>query len=98
MAHRQLEEHLKTFGYKPVLSTPGLWTHNIRLTTFTLCVDDFGIKYYDKKDTLHLIDALNEKYNTSVDWEGSKYCGMELNWDYNKGHVDISIPTCIQET
>ena len=97
LAHQQLVDHLATFGYKPVMSTPGLWKHETRPTTFTLCVDDFGIKYYDRKDALHLIDALNTKYKTTVDWEGSKYCGMELQWDYNKGHVDISMPNYIRD-
>ncbi len=62
--------------------TPGLWKHNTRKTTFALCVDDFGVKYFCKDDALHLINAVNDNYELTIDWEGKLYCGLNLDWHY----------------
>ena len=72
-----------------------LWTHTTRRTKFCLCVDDFGVKYFSKEDALHLIDALKQGYPTSVDWDGKNYCGYTFDWNYEKGYVDVSMPTYI---
>jgi hypothetical protein len=64
LAYNQLKEHLAPYGYAPVRFTPGLWKHNERRTTFTLAVDDFGIKYFHKADADHLFSAL--PYTTSM--------------------------------
>jgi hypothetical protein len=48
LAYDQLKAHLNQYGYSPVRFTPGLWKHNMHRTTFTLAVDDFGIKYFNK--------------------------------------------------
>ena len=61
-------------GYKQA-RTPGLFIHETRPISFTLVVDDFGIKYTDKKDVVHLKTCLEEIYTMKIDWEGKKYCG-----------------------
>jgi hypothetical protein len=48
LAFDRLKAHLAPHGHAPVRSTPGLWTHTTRRTTFTLAVDDFGIKHFSK--------------------------------------------------
>ncbi len=40
-----LKNRLNTEGYRQSKLVPGLWTHNWRPISFTLVVDDFGIKY-----------------------------------------------------
>ena len=45
IAHTALNEHLQLFGYEPAPITPGLWHHNKNGITFTLVVDNFGIRY-----------------------------------------------------
>ena len=45
LAYKQLYDHLSKFGYVPMKHTPGLWRHESRPTTFTLAVDNIGIKY-----------------------------------------------------
>ena len=62
IAFKQLVPKLEPFGYHPMEHTPGLWRHKTRKTTFALCVDDFGVKYYSKEDALHLIDAFETNY------------------------------------
>jgi len=70
---------LAPYGYSPVKFTPGLWTHNKLKTTFTLVVDDFGIKHLALQDVLHLKQALETKYTVTVDYTGNLYVGVSLN-------------------
>ena len=30
-----------------------------------------------------------------MDWEGENYCGYKLEWNYEKGYIDVSMPTYI---
>ena len=78
--------------YKPMPNTIGLWIHKTRKTTFVLYVDNFGVWYFSKDDAHHLIDALQEKYKITLNWEGSLYCGMDLKWNYSKVWVNIHMP------
>ena len=92
LAHDQLVNHLHKYGYSPDKYAPNIWGHETRKTKFCLCVDDFGVKYFSKNDANHLITALQHSYDITTDWEGKHYCGLALEWDYEKGHVDISMP------
>ena len=59
---------------------------------FNLCVDDFGIKYVGREHAEHLIASLKKHYEAlTIDWKGNKYCGMDINWNYDKGHCDIAV-------
>ena len=92
IAFNQLVKKLAPYGYAPMPFTPGLWRHKTRRTTFVLCVDDFGVKYFSKADAQHLIDALQTNYSLTIDWSGSLYCGLTLDWHYDDGYVDVSMP------
>ena len=72
LAYKQLVNQLKPYGYEPCKFTQGLWKHKTNGITFCICVDDFGIKYTDRANALHLLDALKPKYKISTDW-GKKY-------------------------
>lgn len=92
LANKNLENLLNKDGYVKTKHTPGLWRHVTQPITFTLCVDDFGIKYVGKHNTDHLIKALNKHYKAIiVDWEGKKFCGIDLDWDYCNRTCDISM-------
>ena len=58
LAQELLEKRLNKEGYYQSKYTPGFWTHNTRSISFTLCVDDFGVKYVKEEDKKHLIDCL----------------------------------------
>jgi hypothetical protein len=81
LAFNQLKTHLATHNYAPCTHTPGLWTHSNRNITFTLVVDDFGIKYTNRDDAIHLLTALEELYTVTTDWTGSLYLAMTLSLD-----------------
>ena len=91
IAHLDLVKHLKPFGYFPSKWTPGLWFHKTKPITFTLVVDDFGIKYIKKEHIEHLLKEVEEQYPIKLDWTGSKYLGMNLKWDYENKTVIVGM-------
>ena len=92
LANKLLQKRLKRCGYHPTNFTPGLWTHIWRPVKFTLVVDDFGVKFEGLQHANHLKSTLERWYDITVDWEGSKYVGINLKWDYNKRTLDTSVP------
>ena len=73
-----------------------MWKHETRDTIFCLCVDDFGVKYFSKEDVQHLHDTIATEYTCKIDWKGENFLGYTIKWDYEKGHVDISMPDYIR--
>jgi hypothetical protein len=73
---------LKRHGYHQAKHTSGLFTHETRDISFTLVVDDFGIKYKRQEDVDHLMAALRGKYTMKVVMEAKQYVGISLDWDY----------------
>ena len=73
LAQELLERRLEKYGYKQSKYTPGFWTHETRSICFTLVVDDFGVKYVGEDNAKHLIQVLEEHYDISKDWPGTKY-------------------------
>ena len=92
LANQLLTEPLQKHGYFKCQFTPGLWKHVWRPITFTLVVDDFGIKSDALTHTNHLKRTLEKCYEVKVDWKGSIYVGIQLGWNYDKGYVDTHMP------
>ena len=59
LAYDQLKQHLGSHGYCPIVGTTGMWEHETRRTKFCVCIDDFGIKYFNKDDAEHLLTCLH---------------------------------------
>jgi hypothetical protein len=59
-------------------------------------VEDFGFKYVGREHAEHLMECIKKNYNISSNWEGSAYCGLTLEWNYNNRTVDLSMPGCIK--
>ena len=98
LAYEHLKNSLAPYGYYPIQGTVGLWKHQTRPTKFCLCVDDFGIKFWSKEDAQHLCNAIGATFKYTVDPHGTHYCGLNLDWHYNLGYVDISMPKYVKET
>jgi hypothetical protein len=98
LANNLLVTRLAPHGNHPIKHTHGLWCHKTRPITFTLVVDDFGVKYIGKKHDNHLLNALKQHYEVTADWEGKMYCGILLKWDYENRTVDLSMPGYIENT
>ena len=60
LAQELLEKQLNEYGYSQSRLVPGLWTHTTQPISFTLVVNDFGVKYVGKENTMHLISILKQ--------------------------------------
>ena len=96
IANDQLKAHLAHFGFAPVPRTPALWKHDTKPILFSLVVDNFGVKYIGKENADYLIQALQKLYIISIDWTGSLFCGLTIDWDYAARTCDISMPEYLQ--
>ena len=85
-----LQKRLNKEGYYEATTTSGLWKHKWRPIQFYLLVDDFGIKYVGENHVLHLKAALLQHYEISEDWEGKKFAGIDLAWNYAANHKDCT--------
>jgi hypothetical protein len=97
LAQQQLIKRLNKAGYYQSESSPGFWRHEWRPISFTLVVDDFGVKYVGKENADHLISVLQEHYAIDIDWEGTRYIGLTLDWDYDQRKVHLSMPGYISK-
>jgi len=97
LAQELLEQRLNKHGYRQSPITPGLWRHNYQPISFTLCVDDFDIKYVRFEHAEHLASILSKHYKCSHDWDGQGYLGMTINWDYTGQAVHASMLDYIPE-
>jgi hypothetical protein len=96
IAKELLEERLLKAGYQQSKITPGYLKHDWRPISFTLIVDNFGVKYIGKEHVHHLIQTLKEHYEIKEDWEGTRYLGITLDWDYKKCKVHLSLPGYVE--
>ena len=58
--------------------TSRLWKRDTWPITFTLVVDDFGIKSVGIDKTIHLLNLLKRYYDIDVNWTGLYYIGIIL--------------------
>ena len=98
LAYDQLLQRLQSAHFYPAPHAPGLFLHRTRPISFTLCVDDFGIKYIHQEDLDFLINTLQKDYKITIDLKGANYLGLTLQWDYTNRTVDISMPGYIEQT
>jgi hypothetical protein len=96
IAQELLAKRLKEHGYSQSETTPGLWKHEWHPITFTLVVDDFGVKYIGEEHAQHLLQTIQKYYQCSVEKEGERYCGLTIKWDYPGKKVHLSMPQYIE--
>ena len=96
LANERLVHHLAPYGYAPVEHTPSLWKYESNRILFALVVNDFGIKPTSVLSTSHMLQALRDKYQITVDPSGTKFLGFILDWDYSARKVYLSMPNYVQ--
>ncbi len=62
LTNELLCKRLAPHGYYEYINTPGLWRHKWHPITFTIVVEDFGVKYVGKEHADHIIACIKEKY------------------------------------
>ena len=60
-------------------------------------MDDFGVEYVGKRHADHLLNALREDYEVTVNEKGDLYAGINLTWDYTKRTCRLSMEDYIAE-
>ena len=92
LAQHLLKQWPAKYGYTQFRYTPEFLKHLWRPISFTLIINDFGVKYIVKEHAQHLINVLENDYEISKDWEGGKYVRLTFNWDYygKKMHVSMT--------
>jgi hypothetical protein len=53
LTNELLQRNLDQDGYRPTTHTHGLWTHDNRPISFSLVVDDFGVRYFGREHAEH---------------------------------------------
>jgi hypothetical protein len=96
IAQQLLEKQLQEHGYCQSKTTPSLPKHNTWPISFTLVVDDFGVKYVGKENAQHLLNTVQQFYKCSCDWD-SEWCGLTIKWDYNGWKVHLLKPNYVNK-
>ena len=86
LANDLVRKQLNAAGYHKTATTPGLWRHVCRHVRFVLIVDDFCVEYAGRKHADYLLGVLNQHYEMLEDWEGKKFAGINLSWNYADRH------------
>ena len=55
-------------------------------------MDDFGVYYTNKHDVEHLINALLQLYQITIDWTGSRYLKLKIQHNIEEETIQISMP------
>ena len=72
LANADLVKHLAVHGYVQDANVPCMFAHVTAPISFSLVVNDFGIKYVHDSDLATLYSALRKKYQIRVNLTGSK--------------------------
>ena len=66
LANQLLEKRLNKHGYIQSPQIPGLWTHVSRPVSFTLVVDNFGVKYVGEEHHVHHLIRVSSQTTNST--------------------------------
>ena len=74
-----------------------MWKHKTGPISFTLCADDFRVKYMGREHAEHQLQVHKARYKCAIDWDGKKYLGMDIDWDYEQKKVLASMLKYVPE-
>jgi hypothetical protein len=97
VASDTMNPRLATEGYVETGRIPGLFKHKTNGIYFALVVDDFLVLYTNPEALDHLATTLRKHYDMTIDLTATKYCGITLAWNYEEGHVTLSMPGYIEK-
>ena len=97
LSQQRLFKHLEANGYFQCPNTPSFFRNHEGSIIFYLVVDDFAVLWTNKLSMDHFITTLRQLYSIKINWEGTKYIGMDININRKKRHVTISMPGYIEK-
>ena len=74
---------IESAGYYEDPIIPAIIKHKTLPTIGGLVVDDCGLKVRCKEHALHFIDAVEKVWKVKVNWNGDKFLGLNIKWDYD---------------
>ncbi len=86
------QKMIAKYAYSKVPHLPRLWKHHTQPIQFMLVINDFGLKYVNKKDAEHLLNDPKDHYKVEIDRMSGLYCGITLDWNNKNRNIDISMP------
>ena len=86
-----------TMTGKTWIQTRKKWKHHTWLIQFCLVVGKFGVQYQGQQHVEHLKQILQQAYELSINWTGSKYVGLKIQWDYKNCAVHMLMLGHIQK-
>ena len=98
LAQDRLVKHLAAHGYHQAKNTPCLFQHETNSVTFTLVVDDFGIKYTHDEDADHLLKTLRKLYIMTEDRASvQKYVGITITHNRQSNTIKLAMPGYVEK-
>ena len=92
LSQERLFHHLEKHGYRQLSHSQALFRNHDGSIRFALVVDDFAVIWKEKSSIDHFIATLRKLYTVKIDWEGSKYLGMDILVNRHDRYVTISMP------
>ena len=74
---------IESAGYYEDPIIPAIIKHKTLPTVGGLVVDDCGLKIRCKEHALHIIEAVEKVWKVKVNWNGNKFLGLNIEWDYD---------------
>ena len=91
LSNKHLFKTIEPEGYYEDAKVPCMLKHKTRPTIGVIVVDDIGLKVRSKDDVTHLVNAIEKVWKVKIKWQGNRYVGMDLNWDYNPEDPTLEI-------
>ena len=71
--------------------------HENKNTSFTICVGEFRIDHLSTDNSPYLVNTVTDHCRVTVYWEDELYFGLNLNWNYDKGYINVSMKDYVQQ-
>ena len=97
LSQERLFCHLAKHGYTQLPHSPSLFRNSDGSIRFALVVDDFAVIWKNKASVKHFVQTLRKLYTVKVDWQGTKYLGMDIAIDRTNRHVTLSMPGYVEK-
>jgi hypothetical protein len=91
LSQQRLFKHLEKNGYIQYPSTPSFFRNHDGSIRFSLVVDDFAILWTKRQSIDHFIATLRQLYSVKINWEGTKYIGMNIDINRKGRYVTLSM-------
>ncbi len=97
IAQELLAKRLKEHGYTQSKTTSGLWTHEWHPITFSLVIDNLGVKYIGEEHAQNLLQMVQKYFTCSFKKEGERYCRLTIKCDFVGKKVHLLMQSYIEK-